>query len=89
MLKLLTTLAAFIGPVGKLLGGRASKESAGLLSGALNGAGIIVAAVALIWYMLGNRDMVITLNLLELSGIVLMVVTALEFQRRNPPPGAP
>lgn len=70
--------------VGGLFSGTASKAG-----GLLSGAGFTIAAAigAVTWLFGPGREIQITLNALELSGVGLGASVALEWFRRMPPPG--
>lgn len=73
----------------KLAGGLftdGATKAGGLLSG-LSALGAIVGAVA--WLFGPGREIQITLNALELSGVALGGSVLLEWFRRMPPPGSP
>jgi hypothetical protein len=68
----------------RLLFGSAASRAGGVLSG-LGLIGAIAAGVA--WLLGPGREWTITLNALELSGVVLLGSALLEWMRRVPPPG--
>lgn len=63
-------------------------QAAGRVGGAVSAAGTLAAIGGAAAWLLGpGREWTITLNALELSGVVLAGSALLEWARRVPPPG--
>ncbi len=62
------------------------KLFAGRLLPGINGAGGLAAVGAGVWWFIGHRQDVVTLNYLELAGVVGIATLLMEWMRRAPPP---